>query len=349
MQRLTTYSLNLLLAALVLSLLAGCSRQPPVYSAHFNAFGEIALVTVIGTTHEKARQAVIETQNLLQMLEVAWNPTGEGDLDYTNRQLAGGREFVAPPSVYRLVEMSQDFYRKSNGNFNPAMGKYLELWGVYGEGKESAQIPSDGLITEIMAKNPSISDINREGMRLQTANPDVVLDFGLLKKAYAMELCKQSLVNAGARDALLRIGGDVVTIGSRGGEPWQMSIPREDGTGVLGTMKLGYNETGFTVSANYNTFTRNGKVYHPVIDPKTGSPVTHTMAVTVVHDDPALAAAGSVAIFVSGPEEWEDTAKAMGIRQVLLIDADNVIHVTTELKDRFKFDVSQSQLVVSEL
>lgn len=349
MQRITTYAAPAIFLITILALTSGCSRQPPAHSAHFNTFGEIALITVIGATQEKAKQAVIETQELLHNLESAWNPAIESDLHYTNQKLGQKEIFVAPPSIAPLVEMSQRYFELSKGNFDPASGKYLQLWGVYDNRSNTSSVPADDEIDAVLKSKPTIADIAADGFFLQTSKEDLLLDFGPLKKAYAMELCKQSLVNAGAHDALLKIGGDTITIGTRSGESWHMVIPRGDGTGVLGTMRLGYNEAGFTVSANSRTFIRDKKVFHPIIDPKTGKPVTHTLSVTVVHKDATRAAAGAQAIFVSGPQEWEKTATAMGIKQVLLIDRDNVIHVTPELKERFKLDVPHSQLVISPL
>ena len=88
MQHLKTCLATPFLFAAFILLNTGCSRQPPVYSEHFNAFGEIALVTVIGTNREDARHAVTEARNLLAMVEKAWNPAAEGDLNYSNHRFS---------------------------------------------------------------------------------------------------------------------------------------------------------------------------------------------------------------------------------------------------------------------
>jgi thiamine biosynthesis lipoprotein len=77
---------------------------------------------------------------------------------------------------------------------------------------------------------------------------------------------------------------------------------------------------------------------HHILDPRTGYPVTHTQAVTVVAADGTLADAASTALFVAGPEKWRDMAQALGVALALRVDASGEIQMTAAMRDRFQSD-----------
>jgi thiamine biosynthesis lipoprotein len=77
---------------------------------------------------------------------------------------------------------------------------------------------------------------------------------------------------------------------------------------------------------------------HHILDPRTGYPVTHTQAVTVVAADGTLADAASTALFVAGPKEWRHIAQALGVAAALRIDASGEIEMTAAMRDRFQSD-----------
>ena len=63
----------------------------------------------------------------------------------------------------------------------------------------------------------------------------------------------------------------------------------------------------------------------------------HTQMVTVIAGSGVLADAASTALMAAGPAQWQDIARAMGIREALRIDATGKIEVSTALYARLRW------------
>ena len=81
------------------------------------------------------------------------------------------------------------------------------------------------------------------------------------------------------------------------------------------------------------------------LEERTGRPVTHTQAVTVlVSPGPGLPAgvgalsdAASKPVFIAGPKEWRAQAARFGLTQVLRVDQNGAIEVTRPLAARLQW------------
>ena len=71
---------------------------------------------------------------------------------------------------------------------------------------------------------------------------------------------------------------------------------------------------------------------------------------TVIHDDASTADAAATALFVAGPQGWQEIARQMGMDQVMLIDSDMRIHVTPKMNRRLIFQSEPvPEVIVSPL
>jgi thiamine biosynthesis lipoprotein len=152
---------------------------------------------------------------------------------------------------------------------------------------------------------------------------------------------------AGVVNALINTGGNVRVLGTRDGRPWRIGIRAPRADTILGVVELASGES-IATSGDYERFyDYAGKRMHHILDPRTGYPVTHTQATTVVAADGTLADAASTALFVAGPEEWREVAQALGVAMVLRVDASGEIDVTPAMRDRLQTDgYSDSPIIV---
>lgn len=85
-------------------------------------------------------------------------------------------------------------------------------------------------------------------------------------------------------------------------------------------------------------FVLNQQRYCHIIDPRTGYPVQHTQAVTVLippgHDAGVQSDVGSKPIFIAAPSEKIQAAKKMGITYFLVIDRESNITLSEKLARR---------------
>ncbi len=323
-----------------LLLVTACSKNDPVYSTTFTIAGERIHIATTSTSKTRALRIFSQLKEDSLYIEKYWNPLRSGTLQRTNTLLSSGKQFSAPPSIIPMIKLSQKYAQLSNGNYDAARGKYLYSWGYYNNhgGKASATKASlTAASGESLQPPPRSSDVNIDDFRLQTDNPNVMFDFGLLGKGYSLEMFAKSLRENGIYNAIINLGGDFKAIGTRSGAPWNIGIPRGDNTGVLATVNIAEGESVMTLGHYNGQSIANKPLNYPVYDPATQAPVEHTTSVTVLHRDATLASAAAQAIFASGPQLWQQTAIAMGVDEVLLIDNKGKIHLTANLHKRLDF------------
>lgn len=330
----------LFLVAAALLWLSGCSKNDPVYSTSFTTAGERIHIAITSTSKARAMRIFSQIKEDSLYIEKYWHPLRSGTLRRTNTLLASGERFSAPPSIIPMVKLSQKYAQLSSGKYDAARGRYLQAWGYYGNQESTiagASKTSAPVASAAMLPPPLSSDVRIDDFRLQTDNPNVMFDFGLLGKGYSLEMFAKSLLENGVYNAMINLGGDFKTIGTRSGEPWQIGIPRGDNTGVLATISIGEGESVMTLGSYRAQSISSRPLNYPVYDPETHAPVNHTTSVTVLHVDATLASAAAQAIFVAGPQQWQLAAAEMGVADVLLIDHAGRIHVSASMHERLDY------------
>lgn len=323
----------LLLLVLLASMLVGCRAETPVYTTRFLAFGTLMDLSIVGVDREKAELASQLIEQDFAFMHRAWHAWEPGPLGRVNQLLAEGKPFAAPPSVLPLLRKSQELAERSDGLFNPAIGYLVDLWGFHTDSPECRPPPPSRDIETLVKANPQMGEIQIDGILLRGTNPTIKLDFGAIGKGYGIDLAIEHLRELGVHNAIINAGGDLRAIGDRDGQPWRIAIRRPTG-GVLAILNVTGDESVFTSGDYERNFIYEGKTYHHIIDPRTGWPAEGTRSVTVVHTDATTADAAATALFVAGPKDWFAIAKRMGIRHVLLIDAEGTVHMDPGMAER---------------
>jgi thiamine biosynthesis lipoprotein len=143
----------------------------------------------------------------------------------------------------------------------------------------------------------------------------------------------------------VNIGGNVMALGDKFGQPWRVGIQHPRQPGPLAALTLKDGEAIGTSGDYQRFFEVDGRRYSHLLDPRTGWPVTHTQAVTVlVSPGPGLPAgvgalsdAASKPVFIAGPTQWRAQAARFGLTQVLRVDKDGRIEVSRALASRLQW------------
>ncbi|MEO5343638.1 MAG: FAD:protein FMN transferase [Gammaproteobacteria bacterium SHHR-1] len=317
-------------------LLAGCvGNKNPAISERILAFGTLIDVTIVGATKAEAKAAMEQLQGLFTQLHRDWHAWEQGPVQQINARLRAGESLVPSPVVAPLLRLSIPLAEDSDHLFNPAVGDLIDLWGFQGKPGTCDHLPDDKTIKALVAKNPRLSDLSWQGDELSSGNPALRLDFGAVGKGYGVDLAIERLRGLGIEHAMVNAGGDLRAIGNRSGRPWRIGIKHPDGS-VLGALEISGDESVFT-SGNYERQYRcNGQLYHHIIDPRTGYPARGTDSVTVIHKNAATADAAATALFIAGPERWQEIAQRMGISEVALLDDQGHLYLTPQMERRLK-------------
>jgi thiamine biosynthesis lipoprotein len=129
----------------------------------------------------------------------------------------------------------------------------------------------------------------------------MALGTGGIAKGYALDRAAAVLSAAGIENFMIFGGGQIQVSGTRSGRPWRVGIqhPRKDDYFAFVEATSG----SIATAGDYeHSFIKDGKRWHHIIDTRTGLPVEHTVAVTVVADSGLAADAVDTAIFVMGAE-----------------------------------------------
>jgi thiamine biosynthesis lipoprotein len=314
--------------------LAACLREPNVQRAEFFVFGTVLDVSVQGVDRATANRAFAELQRDFQAMHRDWHAWEPGMLTRVNEAFAAGRSATANADIVELIRRSQQLETLSGGRLNPAIGALIGLWGFHTSDYPILGPPPPAeAIERLVERNPSSSDIRIDGLTLSSTNPAVQLDFGGIAKGYAVDRACERLIALGVGNAIVNAGGDLRAMGNHGDRPWRVAI-RDPRGGIIGSLETGADEAVFT-SGNYERFRQHGAERYPhILDPRTGWPVQALSSVTVVASEGVLADAAATALTVAGPDEWIEVARALGLEQVLLVDAEGRAFLTPAMQRR---------------
>lgn len=168
--------------------------------------------------------------------------------------------------------------------------------------------------------------------------PDgMTIDLGSIAKGYAGQQAAQLLRDKGVTSAILNLGGNVQTVGSKpDGSPWQVAVKSPTGDNEP-MMVLSITDQAVVTSGGYERyFEQDGQTYWHIMDPATGKPAhSGLLSVTVVGDNGGICDGLSTSLFVMGLEKGAELwSENEGFEAIFVTDS-NEVYVTEGLKDKF--------------
>jgi FAD:protein FMN transferase len=331
--------------------LIACAPATPPQHLEFLAMGTIVSIDVVGVDAQKAFVAMTAARGDIEYLGREWYPwANSGELVRLNAALAKGETVSVSPAMVKLIKQSQEAFRQSDGLFDPAVAPMVERWGFqHGERDASQTIPSEAQLKTWEANHPTFADVVIKDNQIGGRRNDLMLDFGAIGKGYAVDLAIERLQRLGVDNALVNAGGNLRAIGHTMTDSqiraWHVAIRNPRADEPLAWLELRGGE-GVSTSGDYERFAIiDGQRFHHILDPHTGRPAMHTAAVTVVARDATTADAASTAIFVAGPARWREIAQALGVSEVLRVDANGSIEVSRALMAKLRMPGSEPRQI----
>lgn len=322
---------------LIITLIAGCNPQPKEFHHTILQFDTLINVTLYDIDAKLAAQAFAGLDRDFEHYHKSWTPYEPSALTRINTLITTGEEFSVAPSVLPLITESLQLTGQTGNLYNPAIGKLIKLWQFHRHEEPDIKPPAANEIAALVAARPQLDNLQFDGIKMRSNNPQVELNFGAFAKGYAVDKSIQHLREMGIHNAIFAVGGDVKAIGRHGDRAWRIGIrhPRQDD--VIASIDM-QGEEGISTSGDYERFFfYQGKRYHHILDPRTGYPAQGTQAVTVLHQNSGLADVAATALFVAGPDHWFEIAKKLQLKLVMFIDENGKIQVTPEMMQRITF------------
>lgn len=165
-------------------------------------------------------------------------------------------------------------------------------------------------------------------------SPGMTIDLGSIAKGYAGQQSAEYLRDNGVTSAILNLGGNVQTIGSKpDGTPWKVGI--KDPKGDTPIIVLSVIDKAVITSGGYERyFEQDGKKYWHIMDPSTGHPAYSGLSsVTIVGENGAACDALSTSLFVMGLEKAADFWKKSNDFEAVFMTDSGEVYITEGLKD----------------
>jgi len=259
------------------------------YHYDFKAMGSPCSIQLYAKNKKKGREAAdgaISDVNRLETLYSRYRT--DSFLSEINRVAAIAGSISVDDETAGLLDYAATCYQQSDGLFDITSGILREVWDF-----KSGTLPTSELIEQIREKvgwhqlswNRPVLSFGVSGMEI---------DFGGVVKEYAVDRAAALCFEAGVKHGIVNLGGDIKIIGPHpDSSPWRIAIkhPRQRDTAIK-TLLL---QTGALASSGdyERCITIDGTRYGHVLNPKTGWPVRHMAAVTVVGEFCVVAGSAS--------------------------------------------------------
>lgn len=341
---------------LVLMLFTGCqTSKDEVKNKYKNVFFDYfdTVTTVIGYADSEEEFdgyfREIESQYKIyhELYDIYTDYDGVNNVKMINDK-AGIEPVKVDEKIIDMILFSKEWYGKTNGKANIAMGSVLELWHETREAAsmdpEEARLPSMEELKEA-SLHTNLDDVvvNEEESTVFLKDPDMRLDVGAVAKGYATEKITDYMKEKGYTSFIISAGGNVKTMdkpldGVR--KTWGVGIENPDPTFFKDMESLDTlfgNNIAVVTSGDYQRYYMvEDKKYHHLIDNETLMPGTTFKAVTVIMEDSGEADFMSTTVFLSTLEEGKKLLEEIGDAYAVWVTHDNEIIVSDGIEKYLK-------------
>ena len=314
-------SLLSMATASVLLMTTGCSsfsNEPLSYTG--TAFDTVVNIQIFDSSDQ---QLIENCKDICQTYEQKFSRTIETS-EISQINASGGAPVEVSDDTIKIIKKGIYYGELSNGAFDITIGSLTSLWNFT---DESPSVPSAESIASAV-KHIDYKNIEISGNTVRLLDPEAKIDLGGIAKGYIADRLKDYLKEEGVEHALINLGGNILAIGQKTDHSdYNIGIqnPFDKEGEPITTVKL--NNQSVVTSGNYQRFFRqNGKIYHHILDPKTGYPTENNLnSVTIITDSSLTADALSTTCFVLGPEFGMKLVNQLDNVDAVFIDSNNEI------------------------
>jgi thiamine biosynthesis lipoprotein len=338
---------------MITATIMGCAQKPQ-YSKYRSEFMDTFDTDVIVMAYAQSDAQFNELSNIVhdeflkmhQLCDIYHDYDGINNIKTINDN-AGVKPVKVDSHIIELIKLSKEWYKKTDGVVNIAMGAVLSIWHDYREAgiddPDSAKLPPVADL-EAANKHTNIDNVivDEAASTVYLSDPDMSLDVGAVAKGYATEVVADLLTDKGYNSVLISAGGNIRALGTPLDgvrKKWGVGIKNPDSPLAGSTDESNLLDVAFVTNMSvvssgvYERFyTVDGKQYHHLIDPVTLMPGNYYKAVTVVTQNSGIAALLSTALFLKSPDDALSFAEALDGVEAIWVMPDDTLMMTSGMK-----------------
>lgn len=272
---------------------------------------------------DNARKTIEKYENLLSI-------TKGTDIKKINS--SKGQKVKIEKDTYDLIKTAVKCSELTDGAFDITIYPLMKAWGF---DNMKYKVPSEKEISDALSlvgyRNIELLDDSTVSLK-----NGAQIDFGGIAKGFITGKVVESLYKDKVKSAIINAGGNVYTLGTKEkNKEFTVGVQDPDNSDdCFLTLSLKDN-FAVTSGAYQRYFEKGGKVYHHLMNPKTGKPVESDISsATVIGKDGTICDVYSTALYVMGIEKAIQFYKNNKNFDFILLNKDNTkVYISDSLKN----------------
>lgn len=348
---------NLSLILLFLVIITGCNNTKYVYKTYYleEAFSIVPVVTIMAEEQEIKNLNIEDDLNkILQKLDEKFNVFEKDSLiSQVNNNSGIKSTFVDEEFIYVLstaIKISKETEINQKSLYDVSIYSVWKEWdfnnNYYHYGNYAVPPSSEIIKQKLPLVDYKKIIIYEEHNEVFLKEKGMMVDLGSIVKGYAADKVSDFLKSIEVHNALIDVGGNIVTMGKNIGtnKNWKAGIQMP----YTFDMEIGYintneNKETLVTSGIYERYiveldeeTKTEKKYHHILNPNTGFPENNDLvSVTLVTNNSIIADAYSTALFLMGSKEGMKFVNGKDEIGAVFITKNKDILISENLKNRF--------------
>lgn len=238
---------------------------------------------------------------------------------------ANGQPFTVSSETANLIQEGIHYSELSGGAFDLTIEPVSALWDFKAD---KPTVPSSDAIAQAVS-HVDYTKVDIQDNTVTLEDPEASIDLGAIAKGYIADQVKTYLKKQGIKHAIINLGGNVDVIGTKpDGSKYNIGIQKPfDESGEAITSVQLKDQTVVTSGIYERYFKKNGKLYHHILDPRTGYPCENNLySVSIITDSSTKADALSTTCFLLGYEKGMELIQSMDGVEAIFITDDEKVH-----------------------
>lgn len=231
---------------------------------------------------------------------------------------ANGNPVEVSDVTLELIQKGIEYGDLTNGKFDITIAPLMELWDFK---NNTGNIPDDIAIQEALS-HVNYKNIAIDGNKVSLTDSKASIDLGGIAKGYMADYLKDYLIDQGIESALINLGGNILTIGSKPDDTtFHLGIQKpfdKQGTAITSVKVTDSSVVSSGVYERY--FEVDDTLYHHILDTDTGYPCDNgLLGVTILSKNSVDGDALSTSCFVLGLDAGQKLIKTLDCVDAIFI------------------------------
>ena len=245
-------------------------------------------------------------------------------------QASGIQPVVVSGETFAVIKLALEIAELSGGAFDPTIGPLVKLWDISG----ANNVPEDGEIQSLLPLvDYKLVVLDEGASSVYLPIQGMALDLGGIAKGWAADEAGKVL---SGHKGIVNLGGNVLVLDSKPDEsPWRIGIQDPDTSrgSYIGIVEL-VDQTLVTSGPYERFFEHEGKIYHHILDTKTGYPVASPLtSVSIITDRSVIADGLSTAVYALGLEKGLELIDRLDGVEAIFLTKDRSVYASEGILD----------------